>query len=82
MKHKNLPIYHVPNKDLRDFTTTEKDMNKHHSKFPTADYRVKQGEDLFNEAGTASSSTVSMVDPNQDESVFSGTTTGESDFLA
>ena len=47
IKGKNLPIFHVDKKDLRDFTTTEKDMNKHVSKFPTSDYRVTQGEDLF-----------------------------------
>ena len=40
-------MFHVDKKDLRDFTTTEKDMNKGLSKFPLNSYRVTEGEDLF-----------------------------------
>ena len=48
LKQKNVPMFHVSEKkDLRDFSTTEKDMKKGISKFPTANYRVTQGEDLF-----------------------------------
>lgn len=46
LKQKNLPIFNVTSKDLRDFTTTEKDMNKNQSRFPTPNYRTKD-EDLF-----------------------------------
>ena len=44
---KNVPIFHVTSKDLRDFTTTEKDMKKAISRFPLMDMRVIEGEDLF-----------------------------------
>lgn len=40
-------MFHAQKKDLRDFTTTEKDMKKGISKFPTSDYRVTHGEDIF-----------------------------------
>ena len=36
---KNVPIFHVSNKDLKDFTTTEKDMKKGYSRFPLMDMR-------------------------------------------
>lgn len=80
IKGKNLAIFHVDKKDLRDFTTTEKDMNKHQSKFPTSNYRVTQGEDLFNVG--AGAATQSMVQDTSDDGVFSGSSTGESDLQA
>jgi len=41
-------MYHIPkpHKDLRDFTTTEKDMQKKQSRHPTSEYRALS-EDLF-----------------------------------
>lgn len=32
--NKNLPVYGVTTKDLKDFTTTEKDMKKQVNRFP------------------------------------------------
>jgi len=61
LKQKNLPIFNVTSKDLRDFTTTEKDMNKSQSRFPTPNYRTKD-EDLFVEQGGAAASQ-SIVTP-------------------
>lgn len=55
LKQKNLPIFYVTSKDLREFTTTEKDMNKQQSRFPTPNYRTTE-EDLFEETGGASQS--------------------------
>jgi len=48
IKGENIPLYHIPKpaKDLNDFTTTEKDMNKKQSRHPTSDYRALS-EDLF-----------------------------------
>jgi hypothetical protein len=43
---KNVPVFTVTNKDLKDFTTTESDMKKQKSRFPPADYR-NTGEDLL-----------------------------------
>jgi hypothetical protein len=42
INHENIPIYGIPapHKDLREFTTTEKDMKKNRSKHPTPDYRI------------------------------------------
>lgn len=52
----NIPVYGIPkpNKDLRDFTTTEKDMKKHISKHPTNDYRILS-EDMFDLSGSQAS---------------------------
>jgi hypothetical protein len=44
-KKANCPIYHVQTKDLKEFTTTEKDMKKKQSRIPTQDYRCLE-EDL------------------------------------
>jgi len=46
LKQKNIPIYYVTNKDCKEFTTTEKDMIKGVSRFPTPNYRSTD-EDLF-----------------------------------
>jgi len=48
IKAENIPLYHIPKpaKDLNDFTTTEKDMNKKQSRHPTSEYRALS-EDLF-----------------------------------
>jgi len=72
IKHKNMPMFHVTKKDLNDFTTTEKDMKKGISKFPTSDYRVSQGEDLFAQSLNLAH-TQSVVDTTlQDDGVFAG----------
>jgi hypothetical protein len=42
----NCPVYHITSKDLRDFTTTEKDMDKKISRIPTNQY-LSTGEDLL-----------------------------------
>lgn len=44
--NKNLPIYGVTSKDLRDFTTTEKDLKKSVSRFPLPEMRLND-EDLL-----------------------------------
>jgi hypothetical protein len=44
--NKNVPIYGVQSKDLKDFTTTEKDLKKGISRFPLENQRVRS-EDLL-----------------------------------
>lgn len=44
---KNCPVFCVTSKDLKDFTTTEKDMKKKVNRFPTSEYR-SYDEDLVN----------------------------------
>ena len=51
-KQKNCPFFYATSKDLRDFTTTEKDMKKDIVKFPTPNYRTQE-EDLFDESASA-----------------------------
>lgn len=46
LKQTNCPLFGVPSKDLKDFTTTEKDMKKSVSRFPPNDFRVLS-EDLL-----------------------------------
>jgi hypothetical protein len=48
---KNCPVFCVTSKNLKDFTTTEKDMNKQVSRFPLAEYRNMQ-EDLLDALST------------------------------
>jgi len=43
--NKNVPIYCVTAKDLKDFTTTEKDMKKGENRYPPREFRVET-EDL------------------------------------
>ncbi len=38
--NKNLPVYGVITKDLKDFTTTEKDMKKQVNRFPLESQRI------------------------------------------
>ena len=52
-KQKNIPMFYVTVKDLRDFTTTEKDMKKDVVRFPTPNYRTTE-EDIFDENSSAS----------------------------
>lgn len=44
---KNCPVYCVTSKDLKDYTTTEKDMKAKKNRFPTNDHR-SHAEDLLN----------------------------------
>ena len=76
LKQKNLPIFYVTSKDLREFTTTEKDMNKGQSRFPTPNYRTME-EDLFDEGGSAASRE-SQATTTTDE-MFGSSQTGEAD---
>jgi hypothetical protein len=46
LNNKNLTIYGVESKDLRDYTTTEKDFNKGLSRFPLSHQRITT-EDLL-----------------------------------
>ena len=54
-KQKNVPMFYATSKDLREFTTTEKDMKKEIARFPTPNYRTNE-EDLFGEEAGANSS--------------------------
>lgn len=47
----NCPVYGVVTKDLKDFTTTEKDMKKEISRFPPPEYRLLS-EDLLKGVAT------------------------------
>lgn len=42
----NCPVYHIEAKDLKDFTTTEKDMKNKSSRIPTKEY-LSVSEDLL-----------------------------------
>jgi len=65
----NLPIFGIDKKDLRDFTTTEKDMKRMTSRFPPAQYRMR-GEDLIrpltmvNSGGTSKTAAQSEIEDN------------------
>jgi len=48
-------MFYATSKDLREFTTTEKDMKKEIARFPTPNYRTNE-EDLFGEEAGANSS--------------------------
>ena len=54
-KQKNIPMFYVTMKDLREFTTTEKDMKKDVVRFPTPNYRTTE-EDIFDDAASAAAS--------------------------
>ena len=74
LKRKNVPIFHVTSKDLKDFTTTEKDMKKQVSKFPLMDMR-NTSEDLFSD----DSNNDSVDNANPDTGVFGNSDTGAND---
>jgi len=59
-KQKNVPMFYATSKDLREFTTTEKDMKKEIARFPTPNYRTNE-EDLFDESASASGSMMSTA---------------------
>lgn len=49
---KNCPVFHITFKDLKDFTTTEDDMKKRISKFPTDNYLASSENLLKIESAT------------------------------
>ena len=51
LKRENCPVHHVNSKDLKDYTTTEKDMKKGSSRHPPPNLRNRV-EDLFDEEET------------------------------
>jgi len=55
-KKKNLPIYGIKSKDLREFMTTEKDVEKGVSRIPLQLARIYE-EDVMEELDTQPSST-------------------------
>lgn len=46
LKQANCPVYHATSKDLKDYTTTEKDMKRGSSRFPPPNLRNFE-EDIF-----------------------------------
>lgn len=79
-----MPIFYATSKDLREFTTTEKDMKKEIARFPTPNYRTNE-EDLFDESGgaQASQSMVSTMNSSANEvGMFDNSTSGEADLAA
>lgn len=75
---KNLPIFHVTSKDLRDYTTTEKDMKKSISRFPLMNMRAKS-EDIFNEDDDLKSQSDVKID---DSGVLASDQSGANDLKA
>jgi hypothetical protein len=61
----NCPVFCITAKDLKDFTTTEKDMKKSISRFPTPEYRNYQ-EDLLQQTVTKVSKQVSQEEETGD----------------
>lgn len=62
---RNMPIYHVTCKDLKDYTTTEKDMKKGENRYPQNEVRVYI-EDLMNAGKMTLQSQNSTVSVNDD----------------
>ena len=79
-KQKNVPMFYATSKDLREFTTTEKDMKKEISKFPTPNYRTNE-EDLFDESGSAQASPSMNSSMNTDPG-FNYRESGEAELAA
>lgn len=79
-KQKNCPIFYATSKDLRDFTTTEKDMKKEIVKFPTPNYRTTE-EDLFDENASASQVAAASSATANDNGMFNNQDTGEADMV-
>lgn len=65
----NLPIFGIDKPNLKDFTTTEKDLKRGQNRFPPTHFRIKQ-EDLLREADTQKSdvadSTYTLLDNYQE----------------
>ena len=82
-KQQNLPMFYTTSKNLREFTTTENDMKKEISKFPTPNYRTNE-EDLFDESSGAQASSTPSIDlsMNTDTSIFNNRESGEAELAA
>jgi hypothetical protein len=78
MKQKNMPMFYAMSKDLREFTTTEKDMKKDIVRFPTPNYRSTD-EDLYAEDGSRAS--VSTA-PTEDGGIWDNSASGEAELAA
>ena len=78
-KAKNVPFFYTSSKDLRDFTTTEKDMKKDLSRFPTPNFRTND-EDLFD--SSANESMVSNASAGNEGGVFGNAASGEEELVA
>lgn len=78
IKQKNVPIFYATSKDLRDFTTTEKDMKKGIGRFPTPNYR-NYDEDLSVEGSIMSTANSSG---ETETGMFQSSTSGEADVAA
>lgn len=57
MKKENLPIFGILKGNLRDYTTTEKDMKKGQTRFPSPSLRIRE-EDLIKEELNNTASTL------------------------
>lgn len=77
-KQKNLPLFHSTEKDLRGFTTTEKDMKKDINRFPTPNYRAAN-EDLFAEG---SGGAIQAAPETNDNGLWSNAQSSEADLAA
>ena len=55
---KNLPIYGIKNKDLREFTTTEKDRDKGISRIPLTMTRLREEDVVADDDDSSLSLTV------------------------
>ena len=79
LKKRNLPIHYVTSKDLREFTTTEKDFKKGNTRLPTPNYLTTE-ENLFPEEGGSAAANQSQE--SADEGVFANSASGQSDLAA
>ena len=65
-KKQNCPVFHATSSNLKDYTTTEKDMKKGSSRFPPPNLRNK-AEDLFSTAPEGEDRTNSLPDSMESE---------------
>jgi hypothetical protein len=61
--NKNVPIYCVTAKDLKDFTTTEKDMKKGENRYPPREFRVETEDLMLGLVRQPTSVTKSLTQP-------------------
>jgi len=81
-KQKNVPMFYATSKDLREFTTTEKDMKKEVVRFPTPNYRTTE-EDLFDaSAGAQASPSTASTPGAADGGMFDNAASGAADLAA
>jgi len=60
LKRKNLPMFGTSAPNLKDFTTTEKDKRKQVSRFPPAEYQLKDEDLVSGDTPAAKDSTVEL----------------------